>query len=171
MNGLLKVWAGPDGPEAEAEFAGRRFPVLIGRTGAIAAADKREGDGKTPLGRWDVLYGYYRADRVAKPAGPLLWQPIDRTMGWCDAPEDECYNLPVIAGYGASHEELWREDAAYDYILVTSHNTPPEPGMGSAVFVHLWREGAVCTAGCVALKKADMEAVLAEVAAVEIVAA
>lgn len=169
MTGVLKVYARADGPVAEAAFAASRFPVLIGRTGAIAAADKREGDGKTPLGTWKVLHGYYRADRVAMPGGALEWTPITREMGWCDAMGNEKYNMPVPAGYPASHEELWRDDSAYDYILVIDHNTPPVDGMGSAVFIHLWRDGAECTAGCVALKLADMQAIVDSIRSVEIV--
>lgn len=165
---VLRVFAQALAPQATAEFKGQRFEVLIGRTGAIAAADKHEGDGKTPLGSWNILYGLYRADRVSKPAGGLQWTAITPEMGWCDAVGDANYNKPVPAGYPASHEVMQREDAAYDYVLVTDHNTPPVDGLGSAVFIHLWRDGAECTAGCVALKKADMEAIVGEVTAVEI---
>lgn len=136
---------------------GAEYQVIVGRGGFKPAASKDEGDWATPLGTWRILYGLYRADRVAKPQGGLAWAAITPDMGWCDAPDDVLYNQPVPVGYPASHERLWREDAAYDYVLVLDHNQGPvAAGKGSAVFVHVWRDGVDHTAGCVALKAADM---------------
>lgn len=153
----MAVWqvrAGADGlSSGMLNVGGCEVPVLIGRTGMKAAADKREGDGATPMGTWRILYGFYRADRHAKPAGGLPWLAIQPDMGWCDAPEDALYNQMVPKGYPASHEEMWREDTAYDFVLILNHNQQPvTAGAGSAVFMHVWRDGADCTAGCVALK-------------------
>ncbi|MCP5405044.1 MAG: hypothetical protein H6922_02335 [Pseudomonadaceae bacterium] len=161
-----------EGSYAKAVWQGRDVDCLIGRSGALPASDKREGDGATPLGRWQVLYGFYRADRVAKPKGKLLWTPLTERDGWCDGAGDALYNQWVPVGYGASHEVMWREDAAYDYVVVLSHNQPPVDGMGSAVFLHVWREEATHTAGCVALKAEDLVGVLDELGlgdAVEVV--
>lgn len=172
----LKVTAKADGPVAMCEFDGRRFECIVGRTGVIDAADKREGDGKTPLGMWRLLFGFYRADRIAEPRGSgVEWLALDPEMGWCDTPGDEQYNLPVPTAYPASHENLWRDDAAYDVIGVLDHNMPGKlaadgKGLGSAIFLHVWRDGAVQTEGCVALKKADLIAVVeGGVEAVEVV--
>lgn len=148
-------------PLATAEWDGRVMACLVGRSGPISAAEKREGDGATPLGRWKVLYGMYRADRVAKPAGGLVWKAITREDGWCDAPDDPLYNQFVPVGYHASHEVLWREDTAYDYIVVLDHNQPVKPAMGSAVFMHVWHPEKTHTAGCVALGVGDLQRVLA----------
>lgn len=147
---------------AMAVINGKDVPCLVGRAGVIDASRKMEGDGKTPLGRWRVLYGLYRADRVSKPMGGLVWRPLRQDDGWCDDANDPLYNQPVPTGYGASHEVLWRKDEAYDYILVLDHNQPAVSGCGSAIFVHLWREGATHTEGCVALKRADMEWLVAQ---------
>lgn len=159
MDLLVKVGSGS---QAKASWNGREVDCVVGRSGVLPAADKREGDGATPLGRWQVLYGFYRADRVAKPNGKMLWTALTQRDGWCDGMGDALYNQWVPAGYGASHEAMWREDTAYDYVVVLNHNQPPVDGMGSAVFLHVWREGAVHTAGCVALKAADLAAVVDE---------
>lgn len=156
----ILVTTTPTSPNATLEAGGQTYPCLIGRTGAKPASDKREGDGATPLGTWKVLYGLYRADRVAKPQGNLLWRPLREDDGWCDASDDPLYNQWVPAGYPASHETLWRDDTAYDYILVLNHNQPPQLSMGSAVFVHVWHPGKTHTAGCVALKVEDMHTLL-----------
>lgn len=151
--------------EGIATFGDKTIVVVLGRSGLIDAATKREGDGCTPLGHYKVLYGLYRPDRVPNPAEGegkhLKWLPITPELGWCDAPHDPLYNSMVPVGYAASHEMLWREDSAYDRVLVISHNLPAVPHRGSAVFVHQLHAGKTATAGCVALAPADMLTVLA----------
>ena len=47
---------------------------------------------------------------------------------------------PVRLPHPARHERMWRDDALYDLVIVIGHNDdPPVPGLGSAVFIHLWR--------------------------------
>src|SRR5690606_4298684 len=119
--GVLRVRVmGGDGPEAVAVFEGREFTCVVGKTGAIAADEKREGDSKTPLGVWPLVAGFYRPDRVQ--ATGVCQQALEQDMGWCDAAGDVLYNAPCEVGYAASHEVLWREDAAYDYIGVMDYN-------------------------------------------------
>lgn len=142
---------------------GKRFRCAIGRGGY--ALDKREGDGATPIGTWPFRRVYYRPDRVAPPKTGLKTAPIVETDGWCDAPDDPAYNRPVTLPYPASHEEMWREDHLYDIVVVLGHNDdPPVPGRGSAIFMHVAREGYLPTEGCIALKREDLEKVLTLVA-------
>lgn len=157
------------------ELNGRTLRCAIGKAGAIAAADKREGDGKSPLGVWPIREVWYRPDVYTQ--GPATALPVRATRpedGWCDAPGDPNYNRPVVLPYPASAERMWRDDAVYDLVVILGHNdAPPVPGMGSAIFMHLAREGYPGTEGCVALARADLEAVLAAARpgdAVEIVA-
>lgn len=159
---VLVVKARADGPSAICEFGGKTYDCVVGRNGVVAAEDKREGDGKTPLGRFAVVDGYFRPDRNG--AVGVCQIPLDEGMGWCDAAEDELYNRECPAGYEASHELLWMESPCYDYIGVMDYNLTGEVvdgvGRGSAIFLHVWGEHDY-TAGCVALKKADLEEVLA----------
>ena len=141
----------------------RRTRCALGKAGVVAAADKREGDNKSPLGLWPIRRVLYRPD--VYPDGPvtrLPAQPIAPDDGWCDAPDDPAYNRPVRLPHGASAERLWRDDAVYDLVVVLGHNDdPPVPGLGSAIFLHLARDGYPGTEGCVALARADVEALLA----------
>ena len=142
---------------------GIEAPCEIGRGGVLPAGDKREGDGATPLGDWPVLAALFRRDRVGAPRGIRLpWRWIGRADGWSDDPADPAYNRPVFHPHPFSAERLWREDGLYDAIVVIGHNTPPVPGMGSAVFLHCL-EGRP-TAGCVAI---DREALLALITRIE----
>lgn len=136
---------------------GRVVPCAIGRSGMIAAALKREGDGTSPIGTWPIRRFVYRADRLALPQTLL---PITATQvqdGWCDSADDPLYNQPVTLPYLASTEQMWREDHVYDLVGILGHNdAPPIAGMGSAVFLHLSRPGFTPTEGCIALSLDDM---------------
>lgn len=137
------------------------IPCLVGKAGLIAESDKREGDMATPVGDWPLRRVYYRPDRVALPATSLPSIALTPAMGWCDDPGDANYNMPVELPFNASHERLWREDGLYDFIVVLGHNdSPPRPFLGSAVFLHLYEQDTPHTAGCVAIAKDDMVALL-----------
>jgi len=157
------------------ELDGRILRCAIGKAGVIPGADKREGDNKSPLGTWTMREVWYRPD--VYPDGPTTALPVRATRpedGWCDAPGDPNYNRPVTLPYPASAERMWRDDHVYDLVVILGHNDdPPVPGMGSAIFMHLARDGYPGTEGCVALERPDLEAVLAAAQpgdAVEIVA-
>ncbi|MET3664228.1 L,D-transpeptidase family protein [Caulobacter sp. 1776] len=157
------------------ELEGRILRCAIGKAGVIAGGDKREGDNKSPLGTWVLREVRYRPD--VYPDGPTTALPVRATRpedGWCDAPGDPNYNRPVALPYPASAERMWRDDHVYDLVVILGHNDdPPVPGLGSAIFMHLARDGYPGTEGCVALARSDIEAVLAAAKpgdAIEIVA-
>jgi L,D-peptidoglycan transpeptidase YkuD (ErfK/YbiS/YcfS/YnhG family) len=115
-----------------------------------------EGDGITPRGSWPVREIFYRADRVPAPHTTLPLRAIAPDDGWCDAPDDPNYNRLVKLPYAASHETMWREDHLYDLVAVLGFNDDPVvAGKGSAIFLHLARDGYTPTHGCVALKYDD----------------
>jgi L,D-peptidoglycan transpeptidase YkuD (ErfK/YbiS/YcfS/YnhG family) len=139
------------------DLGGRLVRCALGPNGVVAAAAKREGDGKSPLGVWPIRRALFRPDRLAAPTTGLPIAPIAPTDGWCDAPEDPAYNRPVALPYPASAEHLWREDEAYDVIVVLGHNDdPPVAGLGSAIFLHVAKPGYPPTQGCVALAREDL---------------
>lgn len=134
----------------------------LGKGGLIAADEKREGDGASPIGIWPMRRVFYRGDRTARPETKLACVPLREHDGWCDAPYHRLYNRPVSRPFEASHERLWRDDNVYDIIVELGHNDrPPRPGLGSAIFMHLAKPTYAPTEGCVAIAKADMLTVLA----------
>lgn len=140
----------------------REARCALGPGGVISAEDKREGDGATPLGVWPMRRVLYRPDRGDPPVTGLPVSAIRQTDGWCDDPADPAYNQPVTLPYPASAERMWREDPLYDIVVILGHNDdPPVPGMGSAIFLHCAKPGYPPTQGCVALERADLEALLA----------
>lgn len=154
----FRVSAAPSATLGTLEADGLTFPCAVGRSGIVA--DKREGDGGTPTGRFPLRDLRFRPDRLPAPVTQLPTFEIARTDGWCDAPDDPAYNTPVSLPYPASAEHMWREDHAYDLVVVIGYNDDPvAPGKGSAIFMHLVKEldgDFTPTAGCVALKLKDM---------------
>lgn len=142
-------------------WPGGEAACVLGRGGV--RADKREGDGATPVGRFPLRRVLWRADRLSRPATALPTAPIATDDGWCDDPADPAYNRPVKRPFAASHEALWRDDGVYDVIVVMGHNDDPvKPGRGSAVFLHVARPDRQPTAGCVALDLPDLLRLLAD---------
>ena len=132
----------------------------LGRAGITP--DKHEGDGATPEGCFALRRVLYRADRVDVPATALPVAALGEHDGWCDEPTDSAYNTQVNLPYPARTESLWREDHAYDVIVVLGYNeNPVVPGAGSAIFLHLAAGDYAPTGGCVAVSGADLAHILA----------
>jgi len=127
-------------------------PCALGRAGVVDAGQKKEGDGKTPTGIYPFRQVFYRPDKMPAPVCVLETVAISAEFGWCDDPSSAHYNKLVRLPFGASHEKMWRGDTLYDLVLVIGHNDdPPVPGLGSAIFVHIAKDGFEPTEGCVAL--------------------
>ncbi len=139
--------------------AGLSLPCALGRTGLTAF--KREGDGATPIGRHALLFGWWRADRGLPPGGPIPLAPLPADFGWCDDAADGRYNRPVRLPFAPSHEVMHRADDLYDVVIVLDWNVSARRiGCGSAIFFHRATADLGPTAGCVALRPADMRRLL-----------
>lgn len=143
------------------EYRGRHYRCALGRGGV--RANKHEGDGATPVGRYPLKRLYIRRDRVAEIETALPVTPISRNDGWCDDPARPEYNRPVKLPYAGSFEHMYREDHVYDLVIEVGHNdSPPVPGVGSAVFIHVAKADYAPTEGCIALSPDDLTALLAD---------
>ena len=141
----------------------RTFICQIGEGGLKEASHKREGDKVTPTGKWRFLSVYYRNDRVSKPRlkKNIKIKKITKNCCWCDDINSNFYNKYVkINSFSSNkicHENLWREDNAYDLIVIISHNFKPTlKNKGSAIFIHCSLPDKRQTFGCVALKMRDL---------------
>lgn len=150
---------------------GHVVPCEIGRAGAVREADKREGDGLTPIGAYPVRGVLFRPGRTAPPPGMRLpWRWTRPSDGWSDDPADPLYNRPVRHPWPFSAERLQRDDALYDVIVVLGHNDAPNlPGLGSAIFLHCMIAGRA-TEGCVAIPAGNLLLIIGELAPGDIVA-
>src|SRR5580658_2956622 len=138
------------------------LPVALGRGGI--KADKREGDGGTPRGRFRPLRLWWRADRLPRPWTLLPVRRIGPHDAWCEDPNDRRYNQPFRRSANEPGDRLRRGDNLYYMIIEIDHNTRPRvAGRGSAVFIHLARPGFAPTAGCVALRPRDLKTLLSHI--------
>jgi L,D-peptidoglycan transpeptidase YkuD (ErfK/YbiS/YcfS/YnhG family) len=138
---------------------GATTPVALGRTGV--RANKREGDGATPRGRFRLVRLWWRADRLARPASALPTRPIASDDAWCEDPADRRYNQPVKLTSARAGDRLRRDDSLYDLLIELDHNTRPRiSGRGSAIFIHVARPGLRPTSGCIALEAGALRRLL-----------
>ena len=73
---------------------------------------------------------YYRSDKVLRPKFKkknFKNKKITKNCGWCDDIKSNYYNKYIkinnFHSLDISYEKLWREDDAYDMIIVT-HTIP-----------------------------------------------
>ena len=113
-----------------------------------------------------LLFTATAQGKFSGPGLPCRCGPLTPQDGWCDAPDHPLYNRPVRLPFGASHENLWRDDHVYDLIVELAHNDDPVvPNFGSAIFFHLAHDDFRTTQGCVAVQKTDMLEVLKQASA------
>ena len=130
------------------------FNCSIGKNGLTK--NKKEGDKKTPKGKFEIEKLYFRKDRINKPETLLKCVEIKKDMGWCD---DENYPLKynklIKINKKIRHEKLKRKDHKYDLFIPIKYNfKKPIPGLGSCIFIHL-TDDYKPTDGCISLKKKD----------------
>lgn len=151
----------PNGIVGILTIAERVFACALGKGGVVAADAKREGDGATPIGTWKLRPGFWRADRLARPRSTLSFRAIEPGMYWDDDPASPSYNTLRYGGPADHPERLMRADGVYDIVVPMGFNDDPiVAGRGSAIFLHVARPDLSPTAGCVALARDDLLAVL-----------
>ena len=135
-------------------FGDFKFKCCIGKNGVTN--NKREGDKKTPLGKFSLGDLYFRADKIKKLKTRLKCIPIRKNMGWCnDVKSKKFYNKLINTKKKVRHEKLFRKDFKYNLFIPLSYNSNPiKLEKGSAIFLHLTKNFKA-TAGCVALKEKD----------------
>ena len=139
------------------------IPCLVGSAGLVPAAEKREGDGRTPIGIYPLRYGFH--DPVERPgfgAGTVFpFVPMSGDMIWEEDPLDPHYNRLVFAQHGARPGDRLarnRPNGRFDLVIPIGYNdAAPEPHRGSAIFIHAARGDGSGTAGCIAVAREQME--------------
>ena len=158
---LVRVRTRPGGRSRGILLAGPlAVMVVLGRGGV--RANKIEGDGATPRGRFCPLRLWWRADRHLRPRTRLAVRRITRDLAWCEDTADRRYNRPFRRTEAEPGDRLWRDDRLYDLVIEIDHNARPRVRRrGSAVFFHVARPDRSPTAGCVALTASDLRRLLA----------
>lgn len=136
-----------------------KIKVSLGRSGIIASALKKEGDGATPAGfyRLGQLFSYESSIDTRLP-----FIQVTKDDKWIDDSTSPDYNKYVRGATQAkSYENLLLASIDYKYCMVIEYNTSPVViGKGSAIFFHVTNDHYPPTAGCVAVKEEDMLRIL-----------
>lgn len=122
---------------------------VYGRNGGTA--DKREGDGKTPLGTYQFTMAFGLKE---DPGSILNYHQIKSGDYWVDDSQSAYYNQLVNTGEikkaWNSAEDMSAAAPFYNYGLVLNYNTECIPGKGSAIFIHCTQSAAdTGSAGCI----------------------
>ena len=133
------------------------WTARVGYNGIARPGKKREGDGRTPSGRYGIsfFFGVQRKLRFA-----FSFRHAYSYDYWDDDPGSPRYNEWVDARQhdpGANPEPM-HQVPAYDYAAVIAYNTARTPGLGSAIFLHVGTGSA--TAGCVSLPRPQLIKIL-----------
>ena len=133
------------------------FAARVGRNGL--SANRREGDGTTPIGSFGIaptLYG-----NAPDPGVRFRYHRLVCGDWWNEDPSSRTYNSfrHVACGTRPSFwngsEGMWQQPRAYAHLAVVEYNMRPVvPGRGSGIFLHVQTGRA--TNGCVSLGRGDL---------------
>ena len=143
-------------------FQNYKLRCSVGKNGI--SYKKKEGDNKTPSGKFKFKYILYRKDRIPNLKTKLKKIVICKKMGWCDDPSSKYYNQMIKLPFKGSAEKLWLKDNIYDIIIIIDYNLNPVIKFkGSAIFLHLAKNTYQSTKGCEAINKNDMKLLLEKI--------
>jgi L,D-peptidoglycan transpeptidase YkuD (ErfK/YbiS/YcfS/YnhG family) len=133
--------------------------------GGGGAPRKVEGDGRAPAGVFRLTRAFGKA---GVPESGLPSQKLTVGDVCVDDATHPAYNRILPAGTEKtwkSAEQLVRKDWLYDLVVVVNQNHGDDDGgivagRGSCVFLHVWRKEKSGTAGCTAMDKAHLEALV-----------
>ena len=132
-----------------------KIKCSIGKEGITR--NKKEGDLKTPKGKFKLKLIFYRKDKIKILKTSLKKIAIKKSMGWCDDIKSKKYNKLISFPFKYSAEKLWREDNIYDVAIVLNYNlNPVKKNKGSAIFLHIAKKNYIPTRGCIAINEKDM---------------
>ncbi len=159
------------------ELALQPIPIVVGKNGLAWGRGtedftdrqgpvKREGDKRSPAGMFELgtAFGYAPAEEAAWIKSPYV-PVIGSTMCIEDVASTH-YNQILDEGATEadwnSTDHMLRKDDLYEWGMFVKHNaSPPTPGGGSCIFLHVWRENDLGTAGCTAMDKSRIKDLLA----------
>ena len=137
-------------------FLNYKLKCTVGKNGI--SYKKKEGDNKTPRGKFKIEYILYRKDRIINLRTMLKILEIKKDMGWCDDSNSKNYNQLIKIPFKYSYEKLWLKENIYDIILVLNYNIKPViKNKGSAIFLHIAKNKYQSTRGCIAISKNNIK--------------
>jgi len=143
-------------------FLNYKLKCSVGKSGI--SYKKKEGDNKTPRGKFKFEYILYRKDRIINLRAKLKTIAIKKNMGWCDDSNSKNYNQLIKIPFKHTYEKLWIRENIYDIILVINYNRNPIiKNKGSAIFLHIAKNKYQATKGCIAISKNNIKLLVSKI--------
>jgi zinc D-Ala-D-Ala dipeptidase len=164
---LVLYERGKDGPW---HHVSPKVPVMLGRNGLAwgiglygRQATKREGDGRSPAGVFELEATAGREPSAPTPRFP--YQQLSATMEGIDDPDSRYYNRLVdvsqVGDRDWRHSEKVRPDnPMFRWCVEVRHNWQQRPGFGSCIYLHIWKAPGTPTSGCTAMSERDLARVV-----------
>ena len=130
--------------------------AYIGKNGATG--EKKEGDGKTPIGEFElgIILGMHPKEEMPDE---IKYIQINENMYWIDDSKSKYYNRLVdisqVEKDWNSAEHLIDYPIQYEYLIEIKTNPNNIPEKGSAIFLHCTNNKP--TEGCIAVDKKVMK--------------
>lgn len=122
-----------------------------GRNGLKLASNRREGDGTTPAGSFQILFAFGKS---SNPGTEMTYRNVTSKSYWSG--ERSTYNTWVESSRRVSGEHL-TDYYQYKYAMAIGFNTDPVVyGRGSAIFLHCKSNNTWNTSGCVSVYESTM---------------
>ena len=137
------------------------FVARVGYNGL--SANRREGDGTTPIGTFGISATMYGT--APNPGVRFRYRRVVCGDWWDEDPASPTYNTfqHVRCGqrppFRVKSLGMWQQPGAYPYLAVVEFNMRPVvPGRGSGIFLHAQTGGP--TQGCISLRRPALLRVL-----------
>ncbi len=150
--------------------AGKPTTVVVGKKGMGWAGDwkeyqltgpyKKEGDEKAPAGVFELGPAFGFADKKSKTT-KLYYLPIKASTVCVDDDNSRYYGRIVemskVKNKDWTRAETMRDHHEYQLGVVIGYNMGERmPGIGSCIFMHIWKKPNEGTMGCTAMSKEQM---------------
>jgi len=131
---------------------------------------KKEGDGRSPAGVFDIG-GVWGAHKSVKKHPKTFYHQVTPRDLWVEDAGSKYYNQFLTLGHQPKTRwekkaQMKQDDYPHSLKMFISHNAFPNivSGGGSSIFFHIWRrEGAAATAGCTTMVEEKLRWIIATV--------
>lgn len=127
---------------------------------------KREGDGRSPAGAFSLSTAFGVAERAPEGSRDFPFLHTRASTYCVEDQRSKLYNQIIDANdVPKTTWEKWsglrRSDGLFDWGVVVTQNAPDiRKGAGSCVFLHVWKGPSRPTAGCTAMPRERIEAIV-----------
>ncbi len=157
-------------PSGDWRRAAPDVPVMLGRNGLAwgvglhaERATKREGDGRSPAGLFELARIHGREARA--PSLHFPYGQLSAVMEGIDDPSSRFYNrlvdpLQVRGRDWTRSEQVRRSNPMFRWLVEVKHNWEQKPELGSCIYLHIWKAPGVATSGCTAMEESALTQVV-----------